>query len=1120
MRTPVELIWQLIGDVFPRTFQDPNDRRWVEAMWQGMTDLAAESIDIVDHFRRLKNIYEADVYTPYKTISVDPLQIESPLSMEGRLIGGRLDENDDWSWDVYNELGASTPSHGHITLSSTSLEYDERESISLMSGGTITNVKLPAKSRGVDAHDAWELDESAPSSFSLHTDLTGDKRWVDDGSGPITKEGEGLRLNPASDTSTLSDAQWFDGAHDWRQVWRLQVDNWPDNGQDRYISVLSEGYEDDFEVRLYQDGQDIKVGYGDFGAGLQDMSGDMTGWKFDLVNKSGNEVEIVLEYDSVAGEIHSEFWLNGESVSQPSGYSVKHGPRKHHFEVHSSQNKLDALLKNLVVPEGGLWNVQPAFGDEARISTQYGNVYQIDPPIVGCDGIQVGGPWKLLPRASLTKQTSTTLTAELGEEWNEYAPEYARIDHGDEDFLILELSGQDGRDVEYEITYQTSPSIDLPGAITIKPWYIDGDKVTWVTPGQFHTDIPLPSGDVKVWLEEAEGRDVGLHERFGRLLDVPEREDSPEYMAVLRGMHYALHSNSTPDDTLKAVNMTVGLPYAKKAGIVREIERVTNDFGKPLYDLVTVGQYQYRLHPKWNDQDRLVTEGAYLRHLDSLVHGASIEDWVTDPDLLEDLVGFWEMWGTFVVMVDGTIGLTEQNLKDVHRLMRKSKDKRKNYVVFQMTETVEDRTNHIDDAYFPENTAHAISDMIFDAHSTVINNDIQSAEEDPPGDQTTLGGESMGVGPNAAESWLRRINPYRITIGHSLNEDILSKYEVGTSTVDLMREVESAGVDIGRAHMRMAPDVVVDPDTLNDIYAAWPQPYTLLAVYDGSTDNLAPQTVISPTEVLGGAQNMIALDMPAPHQVRAVGEQGTLVETDDYGNSWSTRSTPNSNALVDIDGRWVVGHSATLLWRNGLGSWVAKSGPDTDDFSLIQRVGGTLWLATEDPSVASYNIYRSDDDAGTWSSSLLANTLDVYDMSFATSEVGWVADGNALRLTDDDGSSWSTFESGGAWHGVHALDEDTAWACGSSGVVAKTEDAGQNWAYYTVSSTTYDYTDIHFFDDRFGMVITTGSKIFHTVDGGESWVEQSVAQNLTECFHSAKIFRAATADNGAIYIWK
>lgn len=76
--------------------------------------------------------------------------------------------------------------------------------------------------------------------------------------------------------------------------------------------------------------------------------------------------------------------------------------------------------------------------------------------------------------------------------------------------------------------------------------------------------------------------------------------------------------------------------------------------------------------------------------------------------------------------------------------------------------------------------------------------------------------------------------------------------------------------------------------------------------------------------------------------------------------------------------------------------------------------------------------------------------------------------------------------------GVCAVDPRVVWASGTGGTFLKTADAGASWQSGTVpGAEALDFRDVEALNERTALLLSSGpgdqSRIYRTVDGGESW---------------------------------
>jgi photosystem II stability/assembly factor-like uncharacterized protein len=121
-----------------------------------------------------------------------------------------------------------------------------------------------------------------------------------------------------------------------------------------------------------------------------------------------------------------------------------------------------------------------------------------------------------------------------------------------------------------------------------------------------------------------------------------------------------------------------------------------------------------------------------------------------------------------------------------------------------------------------------------------------------------------------------------------------------------------------------------------------------------------------------------------------------------------------------------------------------------------------------------------------WLEVPLITTQDLFDVSFATDDIGYVTGSSGLaRKTVDGGVNWinvdpATVES---YFCIYALNPDTAYV--GRLTLSRTDNGGQSWA--PVQNIGGAARDILFLNDSVGFV--TRGNIYKTIDGGDNWFQ-------------------------------
>ncbi len=137
-----------------------------------------------------------------------------------------------------------------------------------------------------------------------------------------------------------------------------------------------------------------------------------------------------------------------------------------------------------------------------------------------------------------------------------------------------------------------------------------------------------------------------------------------------------------------------------------------------------------------------------------------------------------------------------------------------------------------------------------------------------------------------------------------------------------------------------------------------------------------------------------------------------------------------------------------------------------------------------------------------WTSQNSGVTEMLNDVFFANSQTGWaVGNSGTILNTTNGGQTWSTQTSSATQEirAVFFIDASTGWAVGGSTIrtMLKTTDGGATWIDLPANSITSNQMfDIAFFDVNIGWVVTYDS-IYRTVDGGNTWVNETYTNTVS-----------------------
>jgi len=93
-----------------------------------------------------------------------------------------------------------------------------------------------------------------------------------------------------------------------------------------------------------------------------------------------------------------------------------------------------------------------------------------------------------------------------------------------------------------------------------------------------------------------------------------------------------------------------------------------------------------------------------------------------------------------------------------------------------------------------------------------------------------------------------------------------------------------------------------------------------------------------------------------------------------------------------------------------------------------------------------------------------------------------------ILMTEDGGGSWDVIPSGtrNALYNVEFVDKDEGWICGQEGTVLHSRDGGRTWEPQQSGTLTYLFA-LDFIDNKTGWIVGDRATHLHTTDGGRSW---------------------------------
>ena len=194
-------------------------------------------------------------------------------------------------------------------------------------------------------------------------------------------------------------------------------------------------------------------------------------------------------------------------------------------------------------------------------------------------------------------------------------------------------------------------------------------------------------------------------------------------------------------------------------------------------------------------------------------------------------------------------------------------------------------------------------------------------------------------------------------------------------------------------------------------------------------------------------------------------------------------------------------------------AWVARRiAPVKQELNTVFFLDGKRGWAGGDDGF----LIRTDDGGVTWSKQNVATTDAINDIYFRDKERGFLIAGNAIFMTEDDGSRWvearrfAPSEFDGATVELYCIrfsSKKKGWVVGSiskrdrviDSILINTGNSGATWQRQQAPSSS-ELIHVDFDNDRRGWIVGDGGTILYTNDGGDTWMRQNSGTHVT-LFH-------------------
>ena len=218
---------------------------------------------------------------------------------------------------------------------------------------------------------------------------------------------------------------------------------------------------------------------------------------------------------------------------------------------------------------------------------------------------------------------------------------------------------------------------------------------------------------------------------------------------------------------------------------------------------------------------------------------------------------------------------------------------------------------------------------------------------------------------------------------------------------------------------------------------------------------------------------------------------------------------------------------AVLKTTDGGGSWFEQAQFIDKPIGWITFTNAQQgWLVAYDDEFYKNVVYATTDGGENWTLQAEATEGDVFKGFFLDESFGWFVgyDGEIVH-TSDGGVSWNPqteHETFGVLQDLHFVNAQKGWAIGTD--LLFTDDGGLNWTRLDDDPLEY-WEAVHFADNQNGGVLSNynyasnDQYVLYTNNGGVDWVEKVIptAEKLGDIFFADAMNAWAVGRSGTIF---
>ena len=210
--------------------------------------------------------------------------------------------------------------------------------------------------------------------------------------------------------------------------------------------------------------------------------------------------------------------------------------------------------------------------------------------------------------------------------------------------------------------------------------------------------------------------------------------------------------------------------------------------------------------------------------------------------------------------------------------------------------------------------------------------------------------------------------------------------------------------------------------------------------------------------VPSGGNDLESIYFQSDSDAFIMSEDGLLLRSVDGGNMWSALGTPATSDLYKMDFAsemigFCVGRDGNIVKSsNGGTSWTSQIS------GTAVRLHGVHCFSTINVVVVgrSSTYLTTTNGGSSWTSQATGIPGDIYDITFVSDQVGFIAAEFGAYATSNGGVSWTQLSTPAfaQFNDVHFYDEMNGYWCGMNGLVVATTDGGTTFEIVDISATS------------------------------------------------------------------